>query len=237
MSKAHQTGSHDPSLYATVYTPTFLSLLYDVLVLRFNLRYMWRCRMKTVLEPFFAENLSRRHLDIGVATGYFPAAALSRPFRRRKKHSITLVDINPQPLNAARLRILSTASNTTVETVVADVTKSPPEALRDSRFDSISMFNLFYCVPGNDKLEAFKVYKDFLADGGVLTGCTVLGGSHATNWLNYQYVKLYNRMGIFHNWDDKKEDYERALEGNFEDVETTLVGMTLLFRATKTRRF
>lgn len=98
------------------------------------------------------------------------------------------------------------------------------------------MFNLFHCIPGNDKLEAFKIYKDFLADGGVLTGCTVLGGSQATNWLNYQYVKLYNRTGIFHNWDDKREDYERALKENFEDVETTLVGMMLLFRATKPRR-
>ncbi|KAI0460548.1 methyltransferase domain-containing protein [Xylaria acuta] len=235
MSAAGQTGQM-PGLYATIYTPTFLSIIYDVVVLRFNLRYMWRCRTDTVLEPFFAENFSRRHLDIGVATGYFLAKALSRPFRAQAKHSIALVDLNPNPLNAAKARILSKAPNATVETVVADVTEPPPKALQDSAFDSISMFNLFHCIPGEDKLRALSTYKDLLADGGVLTGCTVLGGSHATNWFNYLYVKLYNRLGIFHNWDDKKEDFERALKENFEEVETTLVGMTLLFRVTKPRR-
>ncbi|KAI1154987.1 methyltransferase domain-containing protein [Nemania diffusa] len=232
MSTTNKTGK-EPGLYTTFYTPTVLSIVYDFLVLRFNLRYMWRCRTDTVLEPFFAENLSRRHLDIGVATGYFPAVALSRPFRVQAKQSITLVDLNPHPLNTAKARILSKASNTTVETVVADVTEPPPKELKNSVFDSISMFNLFHCVPGSEKLVAFSLYKDLLADGGVLTGCTVLGGSHATNWFNYLYVKLYNRIGLFHNWDDKKEDFEHALRENFEEVETTLVGMVLLFRATK----
>ncbi|KAI0976097.1 methyltransferase domain-containing protein [Xylaria arbuscula] len=229
-------STNQPGIYATIYTPTFLSIVYDVVVLRFNLRYMWRCRTDTVLEPFFAENFSRNHLDIGVATGYFPAVAIARPFRTQAKHSITLVDLNPSPLKAAKARILSKAPYSTVETVVADVTEPPPNALQNSVFDSISMFNLFHCVPGNEKLKAFRFYKDLLADGGVLTGCTVLGGSHATNWLNYLYVKLYNRLGIFHNWDDKKEDFENALEENFEEVETTLVGMILLFRATKPRK-
>ncbi|KAI0857202.1 methyltransferase domain-containing protein [Xylaria cubensis] len=235
MSATSQTGQ-TPGLYANIYTPTFLSIIYDVVVLRFNLRYMWRCRTDTVLEPFFAENFSRRHLDIGVATGYFLAKALSRPFRTHVKHSIALVDLNPNPLNAARARILSEAPNATVETVVADVTEPPPKALQHSEFDSISMFNLFHCIPGDEKLRAFSIYKELLADGGVLTGCTVLGASHATNWFNYQYVKLYNRLGIFHNLDDKREDFERVLKENFEEVETTLVGMTLLFRVSKPRR-
>lgn len=191
----------------------------------------------TVLEPFFAENLSRHHLDIGVATGYFLAAALARPFRTQAKHSITLVDLNPNPLEAAKARVLSAAPNAAIKTVVADVTEPPPKALEGSRFDSITMFNLFHCVPEKEKkLEAFSLYKDLLADGGVLAGCTILGGSHATNWINYLYVKLYNNKGIFNNWDDKKEDFELALMENFEEVETTLVGMMLLFRATKPRR-
>jgi hypothetical protein len=197
---------------------------------------MKRRSTDTVLEPFFAENFSRHHLDVGVATGYFPSVVLSRPFRAQAKHSITLVDVNPNPLRAARLRILSKAPRATVETVVADVTVPPPKELRNCAFGSISMFNLFHCIPGKAKLGAFSLYKDLLADDGVLTGCTVLGGAHSTNWFNYMYVKLYNHVGIFHNWDDTKADFERALEENFEEVETTLVGMTLLFRATKPRR-
>ncbi|KAI0444715.1 methyltransferase domain-containing protein [Xylaria telfairii] len=235
MSATNQTGQA-PGLYANIYSPTFLSIVYDVVVLRFNLRYMWRCPTDTVLEPFFADNFSTNHLDIGVATGYFPATALSRPFRAQAKHSIALVDLNPNPLNAARARILSKAPNATVITVVADVTEPPPLALQDSVFDSISMFNLFHCIPGTEKLTAFSLYKDLLAEGGVLTGCTVLGGSHATNWFNYLYVKLYNRLGIFHNWEDTREEFERILRENFEEVETTLVGMILLFRVRKPRR-
>ncbi|KAI1267316.1 methyltransferase [Xylariaceae sp. FL1019] len=226
-----------PDVYHTAYTPTILSLVYDFLVLRFNLRFMWRCRTDTVLEPFFAENFSRHHLDIGVATGHFPTQALSRPFRSHVNHSITLVDLNPNPLKAASARILSKAPNATVKTVVADVTKPLPKALQDSRFGSISMFNLFHCIPGKDKFNAIGTYKDLLADDGVLYGCTVLGDKFATNWINWLYMKYYNHLGVFNNWDDKREDVEHVLNENFEDVETTLVGMVLLWRATKPRSF
>ncbi|KAI1324270.1 methyltransferase domain-containing protein [Xylariaceae sp. FL0255] len=231
MSSTNQTDQR----YVTVYSPTLLSMFYDLVVLRFNLRYMWRCRTDTVLEPFFAENLSRKHLDVGVATGYFPAAALSRPFRANVRHSLTLVDLTENSLAASRARVLSKAPATTVTTVVADATEPPPKVLQEERYDSVSMFNLFHCIPGEEKLSAFAHYKGLLGADGVLSGCTVLGGSHATNWLNYLYVKWYNRIGVFHNWDDKQEDFERALHENFEHVETTLVGMTLLFRATRPR--
>ncbi|KAI1344186.1 methyltransferase domain-containing protein [Xylariaceae sp. FL0016] len=230
------SDTREDRLYSTIYSPSFLSIVYDVFVLRFNLRYMWRCRKDTVLEPFYSENLSRRHLDIGVATGYFPALTLARPFRTRWRHQITLVDINPHPLQASKARILSKTSNTEVECVVADATAPPPKQLQDAQFDSISMFNLFHCIPGTNKLQAFSNYKDLLADNGVLSGCTVLGGKHATNWFNYLYLKLYNRVGIFHNWDDTLEDFEKALHENFDVVETTVVGMLLLWRATKPKR-
>ncbi|KAI1085555.1 methyltransferase domain-containing protein [Whalleya microplaca] len=223
-------------LYARVYSPTFLTRFYDFYVLRFNLRYIWRCPVDSVLLPFFSENFSRRHLDIGVATGWFPATALSRPFRAQAKHELTLVDLNPNPLYAAKSRVLSNSANTTVQCVTADVTAPLPEALQGAQFDSISMFNLFHCIPGPEKLRAFSIYKHLLADGGVLTGCTVLGGKHATNWLNWLYVKAYNRIGIFHNWDDNKDDFQNALEREFEEVETVVVGMLLLFRAQKPRR-
>ncbi|KAI1488339.1 methyltransferase [Biscogniauxia mediterranea] len=223
-------------MYSKIYSPTFLSIVYDVLVLKFNMRYMWGCRTDKVLEPFFAENFSRRHLDIGVATGYLPAVSLGRPFRSRSKQQLTLVDLNPNPLEAAKCRILSKAENTTVECVVADVTTPLPDELKGAEFDSISMFNLFHCIPGREKLEAFSTYKNLLSDGGVLSGCTVLGGKHATNKINRLYVKLYNKKGVFHNWEDQREDFEAALNKNFEEVETTLVGMTLLFRATKPRK-
>lgn len=225
--------------YATVYSRSFLSIFYDNLVLGFNMRYMWGCPTDTVLVPFFSENFSRKHLDCGVATGYFPAVALRRPFRAQSKHHLTLLDLNPNPLRAARARILSVTSATDVACVEADVTHPPPKALSqdNARFDSISMFNLFHCMPGGRaKLKAFSTFKQLLSDEGVLAGCTVLGPHRSTGILTGLYLRFYNWWGVFNNWDDKQEDFEEALNQEFDEVETWLVGQTLLFRARKPRR-
>ena len=262
-------------VYASVYTPSFLSIVYDYLVLRFNMRYMWGCPTDEVLLPFFAEGMSRRHLDVGVATGYLPAKALARVFRRTAAQHLTLLDINPHPLAAAAARVrAATGPNTKVSTVEADVTAPLPSALLQSAavvsssgggsssssaeedggssssssspgkdrlqyyYDSISMFNLFHCIPGwPAKLVALRTYKALLEpDRGVLYGCTVLGESAATGWLSRWYVRLYNRWGLFNNLHDDRQEFEAALHREFAEVETWLVGMTLLFRAARPRR-
>ncbi len=224
--------------YATVYSASFLSIFYDYYVLGFNMKYIWGCSANKILLPFFAENFSRKHLDIGVATGYFPAKALARPFRRDSKQELTILDINPNPLRATSARVLSVTSRTEVQSVEADVTESLPKELQDSKFDSVSMFNLFHCMPGGtQKLVAFTTIKDVMTDNAVLTGCTVLGPQHATGWLSRFYLRWYNKWwGVFNNWDDKREDFEEALRREFEDVETWVFGLTLVFRATKPRR-
>ncbi|KLU88203.1 hypothetical protein MAPG_07190 [Magnaporthiopsis poae ATCC 64411] len=243
-------------VYKSVYTPSFLSIVYDYLVLRFNMRYMWGCPTDEVLLPFFAEGMSRRHLDVGVATGYLPAMALARVFRRTAAQHLTLLDINPHPLAAAAARVrAATGPSTEVRTVEADVTAPLPSALQVVRvssseeeeeekenqmqyYDSISMFNLFHCIPGwPAKLVALRTYKALLEpDRGVLYGCTVLGERAATGWLSRWYVRLYNRRGLFNNLHDDREGFEAALNREFAEVETWLVGMTLLFRAARPRR-
>lgn len=223
--------------YKTVYSPSFLTLFYDRYVLGFNMRYMWGCPTDDVLLPFFSENFSRNHLDVGVATGYFPAAALSRPFRANSKQRLTLVDLTAPPLNATEARVLSVASATEVSCVEADVTKPPPEELLGERFDSISMFNLLHCMPGGrGKLRAFGTYKELLSGDGVLSGCTVLGPGESTGFLTRFYLRWYNKWwGVFNNWDDNEEDIREALEQEFEEVETWVIGNTMLFRAKKPR--
>ncbi|KAF6823188.1 methyltransferase [Colletotrichum musicola] len=224
--------------YKTVYSPSFLSMFYDKYVLGFNMRFMWQCSTEEVLVPFFCENFSRNHLDCGVATGFFPAKALSRPFRASSKQRLTCLDLTTPPLNATRTRVLSVAPGAEVRCVEADVTEPPPKELLGERFDSISMFNLFHCMPGGKgKLRAFGTYKELLAEDGVLVGCTVLGPADFTPWYTRLYLKWYNNtFGVFNNWDDKKEDFEEALCQEFEEVETWVVGNTLLFRATKPRQ-
>lgn len=201
------------------------------------MKFIWGCPTSSILVPFFSENFSRNHLDCGVATGYFPAVALDRPFRKDSKHHLTLLDLNPNPLNAARSRVLSKATATEVQCVEADVTEPTPESLKGSHFDSISMFNLFHCMPGGkNKFAAIANFKDLLSDDGVLAGCTVLGPKHSPSWLTTLYLKWYNWWGVFNNWDDTQEDIKAVLDETFAEVETYLVGVTLLFRAQKPRR-
>ncbi|KAK4222437.1 hypothetical protein QBC38DRAFT_460427, partial [Podospora fimiseda] len=50
------------------YSPLTLAF-YDNQVLGFNMTYVWRCPVRTVQLPFFEENFTNKHLDIGVATG------------------------------------------------------------------------------------------------------------------------------------------------------------------------
>ena len=48
-------------------------------------------------------------------------------------------------------------------------------------------------------------------------------------------MRLYNWKGILGNADDSPEVFVKALEDEFEEVETHVVGVVLLFRARKPR--
>ncbi|ROT35130.1 methyltransferase domain-containing protein [Sodiomyces alkalinus F11] len=231
-------GADKNAAYITTYSPSFLTHIYDRYVLGFNMSIMWGCPVESILLPFFSENFSRNHLDVGVATGYFPAAALARPFRRDSKQHLTLLDLGPNPLRAASARVLSVATATELRCVEADVTEPPPDELRGSRFDSISMFNLFHCVPGGKaKFRGLATFKGLLSENGVLCGCTVLGNAHAANWFTSKYLWLYNKqLQVFHNYDDRKEDVLEVLEREFEEVETWVIGTMMLFRAKKPKK-
>jgi hypothetical protein len=235
---ADQKQSND-RMYKGVYSRSFLARIYDHYVLGFNMKYAWGCATDSVLLPFFADNFSHRHMDIGVATGWFPAMVLSRPIRNQEKHQLTLVDFNETSLNATKARVLSVAPHTTVDCVQADITAALPDPLKDAskKYDSISMFNLFHCVPGGlEKLRAFATYKELLSDDGAIAGCTVLGHKHARGFFSWLYLKIYNHVDFFNNWDDDQETIENVLRQEFEQVETEVVGMMLLFKASKPRR-
>lgn len=226
--------------YATVYTRSALSVWYDVYVLGFNMSCIWGCPTTSVLLPFFSEHFSRNHLDCGVATGYMPAAAMTRFWRRHSRHRLALLDLNPNPLRAAKARVESVATDAEVECFEADVTAPPSKELATRRFDSVSLFNLFHCMPGGkDKFKAFGTMAQLVSDDGVLVGSTVLGIKHTewNQWLTRFYLKWYNDWwGVFKNWDDTREDVETALTEHFEEVETWKVGIMLLFRARRPRR-
>ncbi|KAH9896187.1 methyltransferase domain-containing protein [Xylariomycetidae sp. FL2044] len=208
--------------------------LYDWIVYGFNLR-CWQCPLETQLS-FFRTYFTRNHLDIGVATGYYPAAALKLGGAGSgAAHRLTLVDIEQTTLDTARGRVLSQAPDTQIQCVLADATAPLPELLKGQTFDSVAMFNLLHCIPGKEKVRAFDVYKDVLAPGGVLVGCTLLGEKYAKTWFARWWAGVWEKRGTFNCKDDTKEMFDAALEEAFEEVETWIVGQMLLFKAMKPR--
>ena len=82
-----------------VYSP-FVLHVYDWVVLGLSNSLLWRCPT-TVLRALYDRNITARHLDVGVGTGYF----LDKAKWPVANPAITLLDLNPNPLRAAAKRI------------------------------------------------------------------------------------------------------------------------------------
>ncbi|KAM4055741.1 putative SAM-dependent methyltransferase [Hirsutella rhossiliensis] len=115
---------------AAVYTPWVLAF-YDMWVLWFSCTYIWKCSTSRVLLPLFRASMGRRHLDIGVGSGYFPARALGDAAAAAPPpcRELTIVDLNPHALEATRRRVEHAAAGAgrrvRVTAVLADVTRAP----------------------------------------------------------------------------------------------------------------
>ncbi|KAI0073826.1 S-adenosyl-L-methionine dependent methyltransferase [Panus rudis PR-1116 ss-1] len=246
---------------ARVYTKPSL-FLYDFVVLRLSNTFAWRCSRTGVLEPLFVKHLGGqphipndtsdvphrgddsgkrlRHLDVGVGTGHYLAVA-ARTGHLESIEKVTLLDLNPLTLAAAEKRLLDAGYKGEVETVEGDVLanwRAFPLRECETKFDSISLFYLFHCLPGPMKQKASRVLsslKQILSeDGGVLYGATILGRHHAPhNILGRMLLTIYNRKGIFSNADDSKKSLVEVLKDHFEDVEVSVVGNVALFVARK----
>jgi Methyltransferase domain len=203
-----------------VYTPLTLRL-YDLVVLGFSNRFVWRCRSSKMLERY-ESHVGARHLDVGVGTGWF----LDRCSWPVGRPQITLLDLNESSLSAASDRIRRYAP-ATVRANVLD-----PIDLGDARFDSIGANYLFHCLPRGLEWKAATVasnLRPYLAPGGVLFGSTILGRGVAHNLLGRRLMRLYNRKGVFSNLEDDQRGLEQGLASELTDVEIEVVGAVALF--------
>jgi hypothetical protein len=176
-----------------------------------------------------------------------------------QKQRLTLVDLNPSSLAFAERSILQVNPDIAVQGVIADALAPLPEPLAGRKFTSISVFLLIHCLPYTPqrKNALFQVLRNHLSDDGVLFGSTVLGridsideghtvgggihrdGEYKAEKLNlfgYLLMVLYNKVGLFHNWDDNQTSIKEGLEAQFDEVETWIVGRMLLFTASKPKR-
>ncbi|KAG9230878.1 SAM-dependent methyltransferase [Amylocarpus encephaloides] len=186
-------------------------------------------------------------MDVGVGTGYFPAATLKR--RRGTSSSdlesngvfehLTLVDLNANSLSSASRRI---GEPKRTRCLVADAFNPLPLPLVDGKpeqFESISLFYLLHCLQGppSSKGKIFAHLKHHLVDGGVLFGATVLGkGDFRHNLFSNGLMWFYNSIGLFDNWEDTEDCFVEALTAEFHEVESKVIGCSLLFKASKPRR-
>ena len=204
---------------AAAYHPWLLSI-YDWLILGFFSTYAWRCPTVSTLLPFFRENVSKTHLDVGVGTGYFLVhSSLSDDV------SITILDLNQNSLDMAKVRL----HRSDVQTLKHDIFQ-PLDPTK--KYESIGLFYLLHCLPGppSRKMALFNNLKNNVAPKGVVYGTTVLGKGIRHNVLGKILIAMFNAKGIFDNREDSEEELKERLEACFERVETKVVGAVLLFK-------
>jgi ubiquinone/menaquinone biosynthesis C-methylase UbiE len=205
-----------------VYTAGFLRI-YDLLVLQFNGNVAWRCSPGRLVRRY-NDNVSAKHLDIGVGTGYF----LDKCRYPSPSPDITLMDLNPNSLAAASKRINRYHPKTHQANALE------PFGLPEGAFDSVGLNWLLHCVPGNmtSKGAVFDGCKTVLAPGGVVFGSTVLTGGVPHTWFSrWMMDQLNDGNRSFSNRDDDLETLNAQLEQRFDDVAVDVVGTVAIFSA------
>lgn len=209
--KSAEIGAH-------IYSPQLLRI-YDVFILGFISSFAWCCSTKKILVPFFREPIGKNHIDIGVGTGYYLVNA-GIP----QSTKVTLVDLNENSLEVTKARF----GRDDVTLLKHDIFQPLPTS---EKFDSMSLFYLFHCLPGpvSRKTAIFSHLKHNLTTDGILYGSTILGTGVRYNTFARSVMWTCNTKGIFDNWKDNREEIVRALEQHFDKVESQVVGTILMF--------
>jgi SAM-dependent methyltransferase len=215
-----------------IYSPLVLRT-YDWFVLGLSSRLLWRCPAPE-MRRLYDRNVSSRHLDIGVGTGYF----LDKAAWPTAKPAITLVDLNENSLAFAANRIKRYAPRTVRANALEPLPLPLPLALPlpaagADAFESCGLCFLFHCLPGAipEKAVVFDHIRPFLAPGARVFGATILQGSAPRSALAQTMMNVYNRKGIFSNASDRVEDLQAALAARFTRVNVTMRGAVALFEA------
>lgn len=203
-----------------VYNPWTLKL-YDWWVLGVSNHKLWRCPTSQ-LETHFHDNVSDNHLDVGVGTGYYLKHALPHIAPR-----LALMDLNKASLDKAKSNIRHLNPEIYQANILA------PIDFDGDKFDSISLNYLLHCLPGTieQKSQAFTHLKPLLNQGGVVFGSTILGAGVEMNWFAKKLMAIYNKKGIFDNYQDSFQQLKQQLELHFNQVEIKQVGIVAIFKA------
>lgn len=205
------------------YTPLTLKA-YDWFVLGFSNHLLWRCPTAK-LRALYERNVSGRHLDIGVCTGYY----LDKTRWPTSNPSITMIDLNSHSLEAAARRIGRFAP----KTVVANVLE--PSLSIEPGFESVGLCYLLHCLPGeiSEKAAVFDHVLPVMSDNAAVFGATIVQGNAPRSRAAQSLMNFYNRKGIFTNQEDTLEGLQIELEKRFRDVKLAQHGAVVAFEARK----
>ncbi|MEN3611658.1 class I SAM-dependent methyltransferase [Plantactinospora sp. ZYX-F-223] len=202
---------------------------YDVLVLGFHCRLVWRCAKRHMLENY-RRNIGARHVEFGTGTAYF----LDRCGFPTAMPELTLVDLNPTVLRVSAARV----ARYHPAVVQADVLQPLPfddGKLRTGHYDSVGANFLLHCLPGSwsEKAAVFDNAAAALRPGGRVFGSTILSSGVPVTAPARRLMKVYNARGIFHNTDDDLAGLRWQLDQRFTDIQLAVRGCVALFEATK----
>jgi len=205
------------------YNPVLLAI-YDVWVLKFMARAVWKIPIPPVVDRY-RRHLGRRHLDVGPGTGHLIELA-APPIDTE----ITLLDPNRHVLKHASNR-LAAWNPVTVE---ADVMKPLPV---EGGYDSAALSFVLHCLrePMSNKSKAIRNIADVLSPEGVLFGGTVLGTREPHTRAARAFLWAFNKQGGFDNRDDTVEGLREILEASFRVVEIERSGSAAMFSGTGPR--
>jgi len=202
-----------------VYTKSMLKV-YDLFVLGFSNRLIWRCPSRHILA-LYNRSVTSNHLDVGVGTGFF----LDRCRFPTDRPRVGLMDLNPGCLEATSKRI----ARYRPEIYRANVLEPIP--FDNSKFDSIGLNYLLHCLPGTIQTKAlvFQHLKSLLNPGGVMFGATLLHGGVRRNAAARKLMAFYNSKGIFTNHQDDLDGLREVLSFHLTAVQVEVVGCAALF--------
>ena len=195
--------------------------LYDAAVLNVAVPYAWGVPLDAERD-MYRRLVGARHLDIGVATGYF----LRKALEGRDRAEITLMDLNENATRYAARKL----SGFDVTEAVGDVREPFPVS---GPFDSIAMFHLLHCVPGPiaEKAVAFDHAIAVLAEGGVCFGASVTPRGQRLNPFGKLVLRASNAAGALNNAEDSHADLRAEIERRFRDARVELRGAMTLWEA------
>ncbi|MEU1849974.1 class I SAM-dependent methyltransferase [Streptomyces sp. NPDC019990] len=204
---------------ADMYTKPVL-MIYDPIALGMVCPVAWRCSRRTMLS-FYNDSIRGHHLDIGPGSGFF----LDKCRFPTRNPRITLLDLNELVLRTAAKRIKRYAPTTVVRDVLGELD------LQGRKFESVAIQNVLHCLPGTMKQKGvvFDNIRPYVADGGVVFGCTVLGKDVRLPAHGRWMMEKYNQAGSFRNTEDSLEELQAQLAARFTRYSVRMRGAVAFF--------